>query len=142
MTDTDEILKRARSVESLSQIGLPAAYDEVNDAMLVLSRDGIIIYCNRATTSIFGYAIREMLEQPVEMLVPEAIRASHAVLRDGFVAHPSSRHMSGRRPVRALHKNGTEMLVAVALSYVETSHGILPVAQVHRVIGRDGEAEW
>ena len=116
----------------LLQVSLPEAYDQVNDAMFVLNGEGRIIYCNRAATILFGYANQEMLNNPVEMLVPDDVKTKHVEFRKGFVDNPMPRQMGERQEINGRHKNGTTFRVRVALSHVNTARGLLPVAQVRR----------
>lgn len=128
--ETEKTLDRLSAQSHLLNIGLPAAYDLVNDAMFVVGQDAKIMYCNKAATTLFGYAIAEMIGQPIEMLVPDDVKPHHEGLRAGFVAHPVPRQMAERSLVRGRHKNGENFEASVALSYVDTVLGILPVAQV------------
>lgn len=113
----------------LLSIGLPAAYDLLGAAMFVIKK-GHIIYCNRAATTLFGWGTQEMLGKPIEMLLPEAMREAHVKRRDSYEAHPRPRQMANRMEVLGQTKAGESIRVTIGLSYLDTGHGVLPVAEV------------
>ena len=43
---------------------------------------------NAQAERLFGYPREELAGQPVEILVPDAIRARHPALRAGYAANP------------------------------------------------------
>ena len=58
------------------------------DATLCVDESGLIVLVNGQAERLFGYPREELAGQPVELLVPDAIKARHAVLRTGCAAHP------------------------------------------------------
>ncbi len=52
--------------------------------LMLVSRDGRILLCNGRFDTLFGYARGELAGQPVDVLVPEEIRAFHPELREAF----------------------------------------------------------
>ena len=58
------------------------------DAVVCVDADGRIVLVNAQTDRLFGYVREELVGQPVEVLVPDAFRGSHPVLRAGYVADP------------------------------------------------------
>lgn len=103
---------------------------EMPDGGIVLNIDGTIAAVNRRVTQIFGYSKKQLLGQNIEMLVPEAVRTQHVSLRESFVKHPRSRSMGEGREIMGRHADGSEMPLLVSLAYVDTEHGIAPVAWV------------
>jgi PAS domain S-box-containing protein len=49
-------------------------FDSSPDAVLVTDHNGLILRANAQTESLFGYACRELIGQPVELLVPGRCR--------------------------------------------------------------------
>src|SRR6267143_1921699 len=56
------------------------------DAMVIVNKDGRIVLVNAQTQKVFGYGRQELLDQPVEMLVPQRLRSAHPGHRTGFFA--------------------------------------------------------
>lgn len=52
-------------------------FDLMPDAVLVVSKDGIISRVNYQLTAMFGASREELLGSPIEILVPETARAIH-----------------------------------------------------------------
>ncbi|MBX3450525.1 MAG: PAS domain S-box protein [Planctomycetaceae bacterium] len=83
--------------------------------ILIADSEGGITYVNESLCRFFGYERRELLGQPVELLIPDDLRDKHVVQRDEYLLDPQKRVMHGRE-VRGLHKDGHEIIVAVGLT--------------------------
>ena len=69
--------------------------------MVIVDAEGRISLVNRQTERLFGYARHELVGQPVEMLLPEAIRDRHSAQRRAYTSQPEVRPMGvGSRGVR------------------------------------------
>ncbi|WJN58335.1 CHASE domain-containing protein [Pseudomonas sp. SO81] len=86
------------------------------NAIVLVDGKGRLSMVNRQTEQMFGYERAEMLGQPVEMLLPEAARAQHPSLRDGFIKDPSPRRMGGNRELFGQHRDGRLIPLEVGLS--------------------------
>lgn len=53
------------------------------DAIVIVDRQGHIVLVNSQTEKLFGYPRRQLLGEPVEILVPERFRANHGRRLDG-----------------------------------------------------------
>jgi PAS domain S-box-containing protein len=92
-------------------------------AVLMLNAEGRILLANAMAQTIFGYTRQEMVGQPVEMLLPEAMRLTHTQLRHEFMSDPQTRPMGSGIDLRARRKNGAEFPVEVGLSTLQTDNG-------------------
>lgn len=104
------------------------------DAIIVARPDGHILHANDEATRLFGYTHDELLAATVEDLVPDRARPGHGAHRASFAAEPAVRPM-GRRPfdLRARHKDGRELPVAINLAPFDTTEGTLVIAAVRDV---------
>jgi PAS domain S-box-containing protein len=93
------------------------------NAMLIVDDGGRIVFLNSATEKLFGYARVELLGQPVEILVPERLRAQHPANREDFLAAPHARPMGKGRDLFALRKDGSEVPVEIGLNPIVTQEG-------------------
>ncbi len=61
--------------------------------MVVVDQDGNMVLVNAQVEKMFGYPRNEILEQKIEMLVPERFRGRHPGHRAGFFSQPQARSM-------------------------------------------------
>ena len=106
------------------------------DAMVVVDRDGRIIFVNARTESLFCYRREQMLGQTVEMLVPDRFRESHAGHRRSFSAASRVREMGAGVQLYGQRNDGTEFPVDISLSPLATEEGMLVLTAIRDVSSR------
>ncbi|MBZ0282886.1 MAG: PAS domain S-box protein [Anaerolineae bacterium] len=106
------------------------------EAIIISNAQGIITLINAEAENIFGYAREELLGRPIETLVPEKHRDSHRSHRQGYVGNPSVRLHGEVEGLSARHKDGTDFLADVHLSYVKTHDDLLVMSFVTDVTER------
>jgi diguanylate cyclase (GGDEF)-like protein/PAS domain S-box-containing protein len=104
--------------------------DAAPDALVVVDAAGRIVIWNSEAERMFGWRREEILHHPIEELLPERYRRTHAARRAEYVAAPRARAMEARRDLIALHRSGREFPVDVALSPVRARSGLFTVASV------------
>jgi two-component system, cell cycle sensor histidine kinase and response regulator CckA len=103
------------------------------DATVCVDSGGQIVLVNAQAERLFGYPREELAGQPVEILVPDVIKAHHTSLRAGYVAAPVPRRMDAGLDLSGRRRDGTTFPAEVALSALRTSQGILVSAAVRDV---------
>ncbi|MFQ5535983.1 MAG: PAS domain S-box protein [Gemmatimonadota bacterium] len=93
-----------------------AVFEATPDGVLVVCSDGRIRDVNPQVERLFGYAREELLEEPVEILLPEAFRRAHEEHRARYVRNPRPRPMGVEMELRARRKDGTEFPAEISLS--------------------------
>ena len=106
------------------------------DAMVIASEHGQIALVNEQAEDMFGYSRQEMIGQPVEMLVPEGLRARHAAHRSEFVVEPHARPMGAGLDLVARRKDGSEFPVEISLSPMRTEEELLVSSAIRDVSER------
>ncbi|MFF5142969.1 PAS domain S-box protein [Streptomyces sp. NPDC013157] len=106
------------------------------DAMVIVDDTGTIRLVNAQTEALFGYGREELLDRPVELLMPHRFRGHHTVHRDGYAANRQVRPMGAGLDLHGLRKDGTEFPVEISLSPLETADGLLVSAAVRDVSDR------
>jgi protein-histidine pros-kinase len=106
------------------------------DAMVVIDVRGLIVLVNAQTEKVFGYRRDELLGEPVDMLVPAALRAVHRQHRDDYVGEPHVRSMGSGLDLRACRKDGSEFPVEISLAPLETTDGLLVSAAIRDISER------
>ncbi|PZQ77277.1 MAG: histidine kinase [Variovorax paradoxus] len=104
-----------------------AIFEAHPDALLVVGPSGSIATANPAAAALLHYTADELAGMPVEHLVPDASRARHAGYRAAYARAPQRRPMGTRTELAARRKDGTEVVVEIALSPMERpgSHFVL-----------------
>ena len=113
ISDIDERVE----VERLNRL----TFDSSTSGLLIVARGGRIEQANPAMLKITGYEAQELIDQPVEILLPLRFQQQHPSLRDEFWSSPTRRGMADDREVALRRRNGEERIVQIGLSPIETS---------------------
>ncbi|MFP5503632.1 MAG: PAS domain S-box protein [Candidatus Sericytochromatia bacterium] len=106
------------------------------DGMVIVNREGLILFVNEQAEKIFGYTEAELLGQPIELLVPDRYRGGHVGQRDAYFAHPRTRPMAAGVTLSGRRKDGTDIPVEIALSPLETENGTVTTAIIRDITDR------
>jgi len=115
--------------------------DVAPEAMIGVGADGRIMFANVAAGLLFGFSREELTGMPVETLVPDADRESHAAHRARYVADPRIRSMGMELEVSVTRKDGTSVPVEIRLNHVEFEHAPVTVAAIRGVAERNRQDE-
>jgi PAS domain S-box-containing protein len=66
------------------------------DALIVVDAQGVMLFANATSRSLFGYSREQLVGQPIELLVPERFRFRHGAHVSGFLRNPIAREMGAR----------------------------------------------
>jgi len=123
---------------------LPAGIDESSvfrllfaaypDSLLLVDQTGGIVLANPAAAELLGYTLDELTRLNVDALVPDAIRPRHAAYREAYGHAPRTRPMGMQMELVAKRKDGSVVVVEIALSPLQ-SHGLPFVVTAIRDIG-------
>ncbi len=108
-------------------------YESLPDGILLMNANGEILRVNVQTEKLFGYSRKELLGQPVEILIPERFRAGHVGQRNAYHRDPRLRPMGAGLELFAKRKDGAEFPVDIMLSPFKTDEGMLVVAVVRDI---------
>lgn len=106
------------------------------DAMVVVNAGGLIELVNGRTEELFGYQRAELLDQPVEVLVPKRFQSDHVVQRHGYARRPEVRPMGTGLELAGRRKDGSEFPVEISLSPFEIGGETLVSAAIRDVTAR------
>jgi PAS domain S-box-containing protein len=106
------------------------------DAVVGVDQHGQIALVNSRTEAVFGYGRDELIGQPVEMLVPSAVRDGHVGHRDRYFEAPRTRPMGEGLDLLGRRKDGTEFPCEISLSTVATDAGMMALAAIRDITDR------
>jgi PAS domain S-box-containing protein len=98
--------------------------------MVMIDGAGKIVMVNAQAERAFGYSRAELVEQSIEMLVPERFRASHPELWKRFFRDQRSRPMGVGRELYGRKKDGSEFPVEIGLNLIETDEGMMVLSAI------------
>jgi diguanylate cyclase (GGDEF)-like protein/PAS domain S-box-containing protein len=115
-------------------------FEALPDAMVGADRGGRIRFVNRRAEAMFGYEPGELVGLPIEVLVPESLRAVHRGQRKGYLADPKTRVLGHLSDLTGRKRDGTEFPVDIGLAHIGTGDDLLVIAAVRDMTARH-EAE-
>jgi PAS domain S-box-containing protein len=106
------------------------AVESAPSGMVMVDGQGTIVLVNLEAERMFGYPRGELVDQPIEVLVPERFRNQHPGERAHFLSSPRSRRMGAGRELFARRKDGTEFPIEIGLNPIQTPEGLFVLSSV------------
>lgn len=126
-----EMTARRRAEEQFREM-----IESAPDAIVMVNGEGRILRVNGETVKMFGYQREEILQQPVEVLLPIRFRGRHIGHRDTYCLQPQTRPMGVGPDLFGLRKDGSEFPVEIRLSPMKTEEGILVISVIRDITER------
>ncbi len=127
----------------LYEARLTAIIECAPTAMIMVDGEGNIVLVNSQTESMFGFGRNELLNQPIEILIPEKFRGKHPSKRNAYAKTPEARLMGSERDLFALRKNGEVFPVEIGISPLTAPEGSFVLTAIVDITKRKrAEAEW
>ncbi|MBI5307175.1 MAG: EAL domain-containing protein [Planctomycetes bacterium] len=130
--ELEEVIAKKKRSETIFK-GL---FESNPDAIVVVNHDGRIVSVNKTLEMLFGYNRDELIDNTIEVLVPECFRKQHIEFRNGYLSQPSVRAMGKCFGLFARRKDGNEFYADIMLSPVTTSEGLLVVGVIRDITER------
>ena len=111
-------------------------FEYAPDAMLVVNERGLIVRVNNQAQILFGYSRLELLNESVEMLLPERFRQRHIRHRIGYLVEPRLRPMGADLELFGLHKDGREIPINIMLSSMPVNGELFVIAIIRDIMER------
>src|SRR5947199_27728 len=99
--------RRQEAVRRKSEERFATLLESAPDAVVIVDDHGRMALVNQQTERLFGYGRRELLGEPVEMLLPERFHSRHTGHRAGYFADPRTRPMGVGLDLAGRKKDGT-----------------------------------
>lgn len=89
--------------------------DAVPAGIIVIHKDGRINYLNAEAGQLFGYTRDELIDQNIDVLLPDRFNHHHAQLRQSYINQPSTRYMGAGRDLYGKRKDNSEFPLEIGL---------------------------
>ena len=129
----------ATGAQAESESTAHALFESAAQAIFIVNQDGRVVMANPAAAKMLGYEPRELIQQSIEILVPERFRRAHPGYRHGYFHDPQNRPMGIGRDLAARRKDGSEFPAEISLSYIQAAQGVLAVAFVTDISKRKAD---
>lgn len=100
-----------------------AVFEAAPDGIVIVDESGAIHDANPAALRMFGYSAVELEGAPIDILVPDDLRARHEAHRYAFVQAPRARPMGVGMELRGRRRDGSLFPVEIGLSPLESQAG-------------------
>lgn len=117
-------------IEGILDQCLIKVFDAAPNGFVLVDKTGKIVLANPRLQWMFGYALSELIDSPIEKLLPERYRTHHPRLRSDYANAPQTRSMGVGRDLFAQHADGHEFPVEIGLNPIETPAGNMTLASV------------
>ena len=143
-SDSPEPVAAARTGQDRAEfahIALENLFEVSPDAIFVTDSQGLIRRANPRAAELFGYTQDELVDKPIELLVPERFRSRHPSHRENYHAHPRARQMGAALNLFGLRKDGTEFPVDIMLKPIQNEADVVVLSIVRDVTEQHLAAE-
>ena len=119
-----------------------ALFNHASMGIVVVNSGGIILSVNPFALNLFRYTIDEIIDKPIEILIPKRFHSKHVDHREDYTHNPKSRPMGVGMTLFAVKKNGEEFPIEVSLGNYEKNGDKNVIAFISDVsIRKNAEAE-
>lgn len=96
-----------------------ALFNHASMGIVVVNSQGIILSVNPFALNLFCYSIDEIIDKPIEILIPKRFHHRHVDHREQYTQSPKSRPMGLGMGLFGVKKDGNEFAVEVSLGTYE-----------------------
>jgi PAS domain S-box-containing protein len=118
--------KTKKSMNEVYELALQAA----PSGIIVVDEAGEIRYTNQTLADMFGYRVEELVDEPVEILIPDQFAAAHRRHMENYARAPRSRDMGTGRDLEGITRDGNRIPLEIGLRPTQTPSGPVVVATV------------
>ncbi len=99
---------------------LQALFEFATEGIIISDKSGVIVRANPSSEKLFGYEKGELINQKIEILVPNKLSHSHEKHRDNYHHNPHPRSMGRGMDLFGKKKNGEELPIEISLSHYKS----------------------
>jgi len=133
-------LKESQEHVERSERRLRRFLETAPDALILVGRDGTILFANQQVETVFGYRPNELTGASVETLIPHRFRQLCASHQHVVFTEPTPRQTGEGKSLTALRKDGTEFPVEISFSSMKSEEDTVVSAAIRDISSRvEGE---
>jgi PAS domain S-box-containing protein len=107
------------------------------DALIVVDFQGVILFANATSRTLFGYSREQLVGQSIDMLVPDRFRIRHGAHMAGYLRDPTAREMGARIiDLFARRADGTEFPAGIRLAPIHDGEKTFVAAAIRDMTER------
>jgi PAS domain S-box-containing protein len=129
-------LRQVGKTDKHADFDFESLFELSPDAIVVVNQHGCIVLVNAQTENLFGYGRMELVDKPIETLMPERFRRQHPTQRNEFLAHPTVRGTGSGLDLFGLRKDGREFPAEIMLRRLEMAAENLIAATIRDISAR------
>ncbi|XMO86394.1 PAS domain S-box protein [Algibacter sp. AS12] len=118
--------------QRMAEIKFKGLLESAPDAMVIVNELGKIQLINKQAEKLFGYQAEELINKPVELLIPQRY-SHHTTHRKIFFERPKTRKMGEGKELFGINKKGKEIPIQISLSPLKTEEGLLVSAAIRDI---------
>ena len=115
---------------------LEALFEYATEGIIIANKSGLIVRANPSSEKLFGYDKDELINQKIEVLVPQKYSHSHEQKREGYNHNPHPRSMGKGMDLFGKKKDGTEFPVEISLTHYKSDDEVFNIAFIIDVSDR------
>ena len=119
--------------QRMAEIKFKGLLESAPDAMVIVNELGKIQLINKQAEKLFGYPSEELINKPVELLIPKRYKDNHTSHREMFFNFPKTRKMGEGKDLYGINKKGKEIPIQISLSPLKTEEGLLVSAAIRDI---------
>ena len=113
-----------------------AMFEQATVGIFVVNEHGVIIKNNKILEQFFAYEEGELLNQSIEILVPDAAKHAHVAHRNNYYKKPIPRRMGDGRELLGKRKDGSTFPVEISLNHLRFGKESLTIAYLNDITTR------
>ena len=118
------------TTQTLAEEKFRLAVEACPNGMVMVDGARQIVLVNGEIERLFGYDRAELIGQPIDLLVTDALDGQQAVHHQKFVVEAQAREMELGRDLMGRRKDGTEFPIEMGLNPIRTEEGLLVLSVI------------
>ena len=103
------------------------------DGIIIINENGLIDFVNHRLEKMFGYSLNELINKPVEVLVPNLFNNTHESDRIKYFSYLIANESGEHRQQNGNRKDGTTFPLDISLSAIKIERGIYVTAIIRDI---------
>lgn len=128
ISELTESRKRYENELNKSEKKFRILLESASQAIILVNMHGRITLVNAKVESLFLYKREELIDQPIEILIPARLRELHVKHRNEYILNPVNRKLGVDFSINARQKDGSEFPAEISLSGIDICEGLFVMA--------------